>query len=118
MGCCWSAAEDDDNAPRNNNKNKNAFSGQGHRLGTAEETAYGAGVPNSMRGGSVQTVPKPIVDSNLNDNDRAMIRAERAKAAEERAKKAGHKPQKKKKVDPSEPLRGPNSVNMMRWTSG
>ena len=47
---------------------------------------------------------------------RAKIRADRAAAAEARLKKAGGPPKKPKKTDT--PLRGPNTQNTMRWTSG
>lgn len=117
MGCCCSLGRRGDDG--SSNKGRESFSGQGHRLGTAGEATFGSGVPKSMRGGSDQqeSLPKPVVDPHLDDGDREQIRAARAKAAEARAKKAGHKPQKKKKADPSEPLRGPNSQNMMRWTA-
>ena len=53
----------------------------------------------------------------MTDEEREAIRAERAKAAEVRAKKnqiGGKK--KKTKIDPSAPLRGPNSKSTMNWT--
>ena len=63
-------------------------------------------------------IPQPIYDSNLTSEDRDEQRAARVKAAEQRMKKAGvSQPKKKNKVDPSEPLRGPNSQNLMRWTA-
>jgi hypothetical protein len=64
-----------------------------------------------------QDNPKPVVNKNLTDEEREAIRAERAKAAEVRAKKnqiGGKK--KKTKIDPSAPLRGPNSKSTMNWT--
>ena len=63
-------------------------------------------------------VPAPTYDPNLNAQERAELRAARAAAAEQRMKQAGiSQPKKKPKPSSSEPLRGPNSQNMMRWTS-
>ena len=61
---------------------------------------------------------KPILDANLNDEERKELRAQRAAAAEQRLQQKGLKQPKKKKKDSSKPLRGPNSENLMRWTTG
>jgi hypothetical protein len=58
--------------------------------------------------------PKPVVDENLTDEERAKIRADRAKAAEARLKKTTGKPKKKKNTDAA-PLKGPNTEPLMRW---
>lgn len=68
-----------------------------------------------------ENIPEPIIDQTLTEAERAKIREDRAKAAEERLKKNGGttKNAKKKTSDSSnEPLRGPNSKNTMTWTVG
>ena len=62
-------------------------------------------------------IPDPVYNPNLNDEQRAKIRADRAAAAEARLKKqaGGNKP--KKKTD-APPLVGPNSQPTMRWNAG
>jgi hypothetical protein len=59
-------------------------------------------------------IPKPVVDNNLTDEERATIRADRAAAAEARLKKQGGLPKKKKPAS-STPLTGPNAQPLMRW---
>jgi hypothetical protein len=59
-------------------------------------------------------IPKPVVDKNLTDDERAKIRADRAAAAEARLKKQGGLPKKKKAIS-STPLTGPNAKPLMRW---
>jgi hypothetical protein len=59
-------------------------------------------------------IPKPVVDNNLTDEERAKIRADRAAAAEARLKKQGGLPKKKKPAS-STPLTGPNAQPLMRW---
>jgi len=61
-------------------------------------------------------VPDPVYNPNLDDAERAKIRADRAAAAEARLKKnsGGKKP--KKTTAP--PLTGPNSKPLMQWTAG
>mmetsp|Transcript_25308 Transcript_25308/g.51619 ORF Transcript_25308/g.51619 Transcript_25308/m.51619 type:complete len:112 (-) Transcript_25308:139-474(-) len=98
------------------------FQGDGHRLGTADEAAFGGGAaPAGMPIKRDEDVPKPMFDSNLGDDDRARIRAERAAAADARFKKqGGTTKQKKKKSSASKenkPLVGPNSQPTMRWTA-
>jgi hypothetical protein len=61
---------------------------------------------------------KPAFDSNLSEEERTKIRADRAAAAEARLKKQGIKPEKKKKPSSDDPLRGPNSKPAMTWTLG
>lgn len=58
-----------------------------------------------------------VYDSNLTDEERAKIRADRAAAAEARLKKQGGLPKKPKKKSDA-PLTGPNSQPVMRWTAG
>ena len=96
------------------------FGGEGHRLGTADEAAFGGGgAPAAMPIKRDEDLPKPKYDKNLDDDDRAKIRAERAAAAEARAKKAGGGGAKKKKASTeNKPLVGPNSQPAMRWTAG
>lgn len=62
-------------------------------------------------------IPDPVYNPDLNDEQRAKIRADRAAAAEARLKKqtGGTKP---KKTSNAAPLVGPNSQPTMRWTSG
>lgn len=62
-------------------------------------------------------IPDPVYNPNLDDEQRAKVRADRAAAAEARLKKktGGKKP---KKATNSAPLVGPNSQPTMRWTSG
>jgi hypothetical protein len=62
-------------------------------------------------------IPEPICDPTLTDEERNKIRADRAAAAEARAKKQGGTP-KKKKATNNKPLVGPNSKNLMTWTAG
>ena len=94
--------------------------GEGHRLGTADEAAFGGGgAPAAMPIKRDEDLPKPKYDQNLDDDDRAKIRAERAAAAEARAKKGGGGGAKKKKASTeNKPLVGPNSQPAMRWTAG
>lgn len=91
------------------------FASQGQRLGSSNnENAYGGGVPRQMK----SNPPAPVItNTNLNDGDRAELRAQRAAAAEARMKKQGIKPGKKPKKQTGEPLRGPNSQPLMRWTT-
>ena len=94
--------------------------GEGHRFGTADEATFGSGgAPAGMpikRDGHDADLPKPQHDSNLDDQDRDRIRAERAAAAEARLKKQGG-PKKKKTLNENKPLVGPNSQPTMRWTA-
>jgi len=93
---------------------------QGHRLGTVGETSsrYGADGANNQRSRPEDNLPAPTYDPNLNAQERTELRAARAAAAEERMKQSGvPKAKKKPKPSSSEPLRGPNSQNMMRWTA-
>jgi len=64
------------------------------------------------------TTPAPQHDDNLSPEERREQRAARAAAAEARAKAQGGATKTKKKDTTGEPLRGPNSQNTMRWTSG
>ena len=103
------------------NKTK-SFQGEGRRLGTVNEAAFGSGAaPTTMpiqRGGQDDSLPQPSVDPNLDEAQRKKIRADRAVAAEARLKKQKIPGQKKtKKKAAGEPLRGPNSEPLMRWTS-
>jgi hypothetical protein len=87
---------------------------QGNRLGSAGDQLPARQATNTRK---YEDNPKPIIDKNLTGEERVNIRAERAAAAEARAKKnqiGGKK--KKSKIDPSAPLRGPNSKNTMNWT--
>ena len=95
------------------------FQGDGRRLGTADEAAFGGGgAPGAMPIKRDEDLPKPTYDKNLDDDERAKIRAERAAAAEARAKKAGGGGTKKKKASTeNKPLVGPNSQPTMRWTT-
>lgn len=61
---------------------------------------------------------QPIHDPNINDTDRANMRAERAERAEARLKQQEPPKKTKKRVNNSTPLKGPNSENLMRWTAG
>mmetsp|Transcript_324 Transcript_324/g.506 ORF Transcript_324/g.506 Transcript_324/m.506 type:complete len:119 (-) Transcript_324:231-587(-) len=117
MGNCCGLCGDDDTPPSSRGQSQRVFSGQGHRLGSANDGgSYGAPPPNMQIGGRKDDVPDPIVDPNLDDDIRDLRRAEAARAAEERAKKlGGTKPKKKPKNQ--EPLRGPNSEPLMRWTA-
>ena len=95
------------------------FQGEGRRLGTADEAAFGSGgAPGAMPIKRDEDLPKPKYDKNLDDDERTKIRADRAAAAEARAKKAGGGGTKKKKASTeNKPLVGPNSQPTMRWTS-
>ena len=100
--------------------NESSFEGEGHRLGTADEAAFGSGgAPAGMPIKRDEDLPKPTIDSNLGEDDRARIRAERAAAAEARLKKQSEGITKKKKTASNEnkPLVGPNSHPTMRWTA-
>lgn len=94
----------------------NAFSGQGHRLGSADEvplTSAPATTPINR-----DDLPAPIVNDNLTPEEREQQRRDRAAAAEKRAKQMGGTTKPKKKDTSGEPLRGPNTQNTMRWTAG
>ena len=67
---------------------------------------------------SEETVPKPVVNPKLTDGQRSQQREERLAAAEARLKKQGGPPKKKKATNSDEPLRGPNTQPLMRWTAG
>jgi hypothetical protein len=88
---------------------------QGFRLGTHEEVQYTAPSPNDMH--HEESLPKPIHNPELTDEEREQLRADRAAAAEARLKKQGGKTKKKKKSNGGE-LVGPNSKPAMRWTAG
>lgn len=60
--------------------------------------------------------PAAAMDPNLTPEERAQIRAERAKAAEARLKKLGVPSPAKKKTPSDAPLVGPNSKPAMTWT--
>jgi len=99
---------------------KKKFEGEGHRLGTGQErTAQLSSAAISRPDDEDGTTPEPRHDQNLTDADRERIRAERAAAAEARLKKqAGTSAAKSnKKSIETEPLRGPNSQPLMRWTA-
>jgi hypothetical protein len=66
-----------------------------------------------------ERIPEPAMDPNLNDDERAKIRADRAAAAEARLKKLGGGGKKKKSTANAnnQPLKGPNSENLMRWNA-
>ena len=71
---------------------------------------------NTMVDRQQDEVPDPVYNPNLDNEQRAKIRADRAAAAEARLKKqAGGK--KPKKTD-APPLVGPNSQPTMRWNAG
>lgn len=113
MGCCCSK--------RPRESSPSSFGGQGHRLGTADEQrdARAARAAAAEQRYSDQQTPEPYTDARLTDEERAKIREERLAAAEGRMTKQEKKAMKQKKKPTSdEPLRGPNSQNTMRWTSG
>lgn len=90
---------------------------QGHRLGTADEAARLATAPASDAMDRQDDIPDPVYNSNLNDEQRAKIRADRAAAAEARLNKHGGGGKKPKKTASNDaPLVGPNSQPLMRWT--
>ena len=112
MGCCCSSAKHSTSAP---------FAGQGHRLGTAsdERDARAAQTAAAKQRLAVEQTHEPYTDIKLSEEERAKIRAERSAAAEARMTKEEKRHMKQKKKDTSdEPLRGPNTQNTMRWTSG
>jgi len=86
---------------------------QGNRLGSVGDRATAP--PGSQTRRSYEDNPKPVVNKDLTDGERETIRAERAAAAEARAKKNQIGNRKKKKASTNEPLRGPNSQNTMAW---
>jgi hypothetical protein len=97
---------------------------QGQRLGSAAELPQSKQAtqrPSGTINNRYDETPKPMVDSNLTEEEKQRIREERAAAAEARARKqqiGGKSKKKKKNVDSSAPLRGPNSKNTMTWTVG
>mmetsp|Transcript_19932 Transcript_19932/g.57757 ORF Transcript_19932/g.57757 Transcript_19932/m.57757 type:complete len:124 (-) Transcript_19932:622-993(-) len=122
MGNCCPClgGNDGDGTTGRTSGGKNAFQVEGHRLGTAGEAAFGSGsAPASMPIQRGDEVPEPAYDPNLDDEQRAKIRADRAAAAEARLKKQGGNPgkKKKKKATNDAPLRGPNSKPLMTWTA-
>ena len=107
MGCCCSK--------------RRSFGGEGHRLGSADEQRAdrAARAAAAEKRYTDQPPPEPYTDTRLTDEERENIRKERLAAAESRLTKQEKKAMKQKKKDTSnEPLRGPNSQNTMRWTSG
>jgi hypothetical protein len=90
---------------------------QGHRLGTADEVNFQSSA-TSNNAARDDTVPQPVVDANLTDEERERIRNDRAAAAEARLKKMGGTTKPKKKPPSDAPLRGPNSKPTMTWTAG
>ncbi len=91
---------------KNHLANENPHTEQGQRLGT--------GVKDGRQ--KYEDNPKPIVNKNLTQQERDQIRAERAAAAEARAKKNKIGGGKKKKAYASTDLKGPNTKNTMSWT--
>ena len=87
---------------------------QGHRLGTAAERVDAKPDKEQMNRDDATNTPAPVVDDNLTEEERAKIRADRAKAAEARLKQVTGKKKKKKTTDAA-PLRGPNTEPLMRW---
>lgn len=88
---------------------------QGQALGTSQPTTQQTmSRPAANRD---EDLPKPLVDKNLTEEDRAKLRADRAAAAEARLKQQNPTKSKgKKKASSGEPLRGPNTQNTMTWT--
>lgn len=92
---------------------------QGKRLGSAADE-YGSGAaPAAMTSASrsKDDMPEPAYDPSLTDGERATIRADRAAAAEARLQKQAGIGKKKKPNPDAQPMRGPNSEPLMRWTS-
>ena len=110
MGCCCSK------------RSSAVFGGEGHRLGSADEQRADRAARAAAAESRYTDQPTPVepyTDDKLTDEQRAQIREERLAAAEGRLTKEDKKNMKKKKKPSSdEPLRGPNSQNTMRWTSG
>lgn len=92
---------------------------QGRKLGTIHDPSPSSYQNMPPKG---EALPAPIVDTNLTEEERLRIRAERAAAAEARLKKIGNDKKNKstagKRNNNSSPLRGPNSEPLMRWTAG
>jgi len=63
-----------------------------------------------------EETPQPIVDHSLDEDTRDFRRAEAARAAELRSQQK--KGSKKKPAANKEPLKGPNSQPLMKWTMG
>eukprot|EP00536_Pseudo-nitzschia_multiseries_P016813 jgi/Psemu1/47912/gm1.47912_g len=105
----------------------------GNRLGSAYEqqppassSASSAGNnsnsnSNSNKKGGTDdsdSLPAPrVVDPSLPQSERDRQREARLAAAEQRRIKAGAKPSKPPKKKTGEPLRGPNTQPLMRWTA-
>jgi len=95
------------------------FAGEGRRLGTAQERQTAA-VDTQINTEEIpNTIPPVQYDPNLTEDDRERIRAERAAAAEARLKKqtGGVTAKQKKSTTETQPLKGPNSEPLMRWTA-
>ena len=89
---------------------------QGHRLGTASEQQQYRDNPAAATTRQDDSLPAPVYDKNLSEEERAKVRADRAAAAEARLKKQVGKTKKKKKEGASNaPLTGPNTEPLMRW---
>mmetsp|Transcript_10249 Transcript_10249/g.15002 ORF Transcript_10249/g.15002 Transcript_10249/m.15002 type:complete len:109 (-) Transcript_10249:145-471(-) len=106
MGCCFSSKK---------------FQGEGNRLGFETDNKAHTKTSSGYKGATEKyhdsPPAEPTHNPNLTNEEREDIRAQRAAAAEARLKKNQifKGDGKKKKVDPSEPLRGPNSKNLMNW---
>mmetsp|Transcript_2950 Transcript_2950/g.3958 ORF Transcript_2950/g.3958 Transcript_2950/m.3958 type:complete len:124 (-) Transcript_2950:1127-1498(-) len=120
--CCPSSSSDEQQVLTRGGQRVQAFRGEGHRLGTVDETHFQSS-PTTANNIDREdkpniTAPAPVVvDSNMTEEERAKVRADRAAAAEARLKKQGGVVKQKKKPSNNEPLRGPNSQPTMRWTS-
>ena len=89
---------------------------QGQRLGSASDAATPKpGSTSNTKRPAYEDNPKPVVNKNLTDEERAKIREDRAAAAEKRAKQNQIGGKKKKKSYASSELKGPNSRNAMTW---
>lgn len=107
MGCCQSDSSVEHEAQRNNGSSA-SFQGQGQKLGTIHEQ-------KPLNESRLRVDDSPNIDPNLDDSTREKMRADRAAAAEARAKKLQGGTTKKKTYENNQ-LRGPNSRNTMQWT--
>lgn len=94
----------------------NVWYTQGNRLGSANDPSPYYTAANSGAKKSKVDLPAKRVDPSLSESERDRQREARLAAAEKRQKASGVST-KKKKQNQSQPLRGPNTEPLMRWTA-
>mmetsp|Transcript_6201 Transcript_6201/g.13368 ORF Transcript_6201/g.13368 Transcript_6201/m.13368 type:complete len:132 (-) Transcript_6201:625-1020(-) len=102
---------------------QNSFQGKGNRLGSAYEHDQQKQQKQQQSTSKISNnnddpanLPAPRKDPSLSEAERSQQRDARLAAIEKRMPGATAAKKKKKPPSNSEPLRGPNSQPLMRWT--